>query len=237
MRLLLADNDPDYLASLQNLLEVEDYQVDVAASVDQAIALLAEERFDLALIDLRLIDENAGYDLSGLKVARAAGEAGVPCIMVTAFPSVEVVRQALRSQGLSPLALDVVPKDAGPVSLLDAIRSFRARLRDQSRHGSPARLVLDLERGLASLDGEPLSLSKLQYRLLAYLYERQGAVCTPQELFEAVYGEHIPGGQASADKRLEHLVTRLREKIEDDPSEPRYLITEHGRGLRLEPEG
>ena len=237
MRLLLADNDADYLASLQNLLEVEDYHVDVAANVEEAIALLAEERFDLALVDLRLTDDGADYDFSGLKVARVAGEAGVPCIIITAFPTVEATRQALRSRGLKPLALDLVPKLGGPAAILDAIRVVWDRPLEQTRKEAPGGLAIDLERGLASLDGDPLALSRLQYRLLAFLYERQGAVCTPVELFEAVYGERIPAGQASADKRLEHLVTRLREKIEDDPSEPRYLLTEHGRGFRLELEG
>ena len=65
------------------------------------------------------------------------------------------------------------------------------------------------------------------------IIEKQGAVCSPEELIKAVYDEDVPPGQSSADKRLERLVDRVREKIEDDPSKPRHLIRVHRRGFRL----
>ena len=97
-----------------------------------------------------------------------------------------------------------------------------------------AELEVDPARQVVRKNGEVLVLSRLQYTLLDYLYERQGAVCPADELIRVVYGEEVLPIEASADKRFERLIARLREKIEDDPSNPAHLLTVPGRGYRLE---
>jgi DNA-binding response OmpR family regulator len=231
-RLLLADNTSDYRRSLHSFLELEDYQVEEAASVEEAKEKLEAAPVDLALVDLRLTKDEDDYDISGLAVAKKATERGIPCIIITAFPSVEATRLALRSRGIEPpLALDFIPKASGPHAVLNAIEVVLSRHEEKERE--PGDLVVDLERGLAWYKGMPLDLSRQQYALLAYLYSKEGAVCSLEELLKAVYDEDVPPAQASADKRLERLVDRLRNKIEEDPSEPRYLIKVYGRGYRL----
>jgi len=231
-RLLLVDNSSDYRRSLRGFLELEDYQVEEATSVGEAKERLETFPVDLVLVDLRLTNDEDRYDISGLEVAKKAGEKGVPCIVITAFPSVETTRLALRSRGAAPLAVDFVPKVSGPQAVLDAIKAVLNRHEEGPREATHV-LALDLERGLAWCHGAPLELSRNQYALLAHLYQKEGAVCSAEELLKAVYDEDVPAGQASADKRLERLVDRLRKKIEEDPSEPRHLITVHGRGFRL----
>jgi DNA-binding response OmpR family regulator len=231
-RLLLADNASDYRRSLCSFLELEDYQVEEAASVKEAEEKLEVVPLDLALVDLRLTEDGDEYDISGLEVAKRAVEKGIVCIIITAFPSVEATRLALRSRGTEPLAVEFVPKTSGPHAVLNAIEVV-SRRREEGSEGTARALVVDLKRGLAWYKGATLDLSRHQYALLAYLYQREGAVCSPEELLKAVYDEDVPPGQASADKRLERLVDRLRKKIEEDPSEPRYLITVYGRGFRL----
>jgi len=226
-RVLLADNSSDYRDSLRTLLELEDYDVEEATSVEEATLKLQTARLDLALLDLRLTDDDDRHDFSGLEVAKLARELGVPCVVVTAFDTVEATRCALRSRGRAPLAVDLVPKRDGPEALLDGIAIVLAA------PNAPRAILVDLEQGLAWLRGEQLRLSKCQYALLAHLYRRGGAVCAPDELLKVVYEEDVPPGQASADKRLERLVNRLRQKIEVNPSEPRYLLKVHGRGYRL----
>jgi len=233
-RVLLVDNSADYRHSLLGLLGLEDYAVEEAGSVTEAKEKLLAGDFDLALVDLRLTDDEDNYDLSGLvEVARLAKEQEVPCIIITAFPTPETIRAALRSRGGEPLAEDLIPKSDSPQSILDTIKLVLQKHQEQSR---PRRqgLQIDLERGLVWLDGEELDLSRNQYDLLAYLYEKDGAVCSPEELLKAVYDEFVPPEQASADKRLESLVDRLRKKVEVDPSDPRRLITVYGRGFRLD---
>jgi DNA-binding response OmpR family regulator len=231
-QLLIADNNADYRRSLRSLLELEDYWVEEAPSVEEAKAKLEAVPLDLALVDLRLTDDNDQYDISGLEVAKKAGEEGVPCIVITAFESVEATRLALRSRGAEPLALDLVPKAGSPQAVLDAIEAVFRRSEKQSRILDD--LAVDLERGLVWRDGERVELSRQQYALLGYLYRNKGAVCSPVELLKAIYDEEVPADQASADKRLERLVDRLRRKIEEDPSNPRYLVTVHGRGFLLD---
>ena len=122
-------------------------------------------------------------------------------------------------------------KSGEPQAVIDAIAGF-------SRRSAPASNVTELEvdpaRQVVRKNGEALALSRYQYNLLAYLYEQQGAVCPADKLIQVVYGEKVSLNEASADKRFERLIARLREKIEDDPSHPIYLHTISGRGYRLE---
>jgi two-component system KDP operon response regulator KdpE len=233
-RVLLVDNSADYRHSLLSLLALKRYEVEEAGSVNEAKEKLLTQDLDLALVDLRLTDDEDDYDFSGLEVNELAGERGIPCIVITAFPTVEATRWALQSREKDPLALDLIPKSDSPQSILDTIRLVLHRHQEQFKPRRPG-LQVDLERSLVWLDGEELDLSRNQYDLLAYLYEKDGAVCSPEELLKTVYDESVPPEQASADKRLESLVDRLRKKIEADPSDPRRLITVYGRGFRLDP--
>lgn len=232
--LLLADNDDDYRRSLRSLLELQDYEVEEAASVQTALEQLDPLVVALALVDLCLTDLEGGYDISGLEVAKKASEAGIRCIIVTAFPSMETTRLALRSRGAEPLAVDYVMKANGPQAVLDAVEVvLRGGRKGKQQQPPSADLMIDLARGLVSHKGKSVDLSRQQYALLAYLYRKDGAVCSPAELLKAIYDEDVPPDKANADKRLMHLVERLKEKIKEDPSEPPYLLKVFGRGYRL----
>jgi DNA-binding response OmpR family regulator len=230
--LLLADNDPDYRHSLRALLELENWQVEDADSVKQALDKLEILLPDLMLVDLRLSNDKDDYDISGLEVAKKAVEKHISCIIITAFPSVDATRLALRRRGDIPLADDFVPKVAGPHAILDAINIVMSNSHEKSEKTSHE-LRIDLDQKLVWYKGEIVDLSKLQYTLLAYLSRKENIVCSPEELLKEVYGEDVPAEQAGLDRRLEHLVERLQEKIEDDPSKPRHLIKVPRRGVRF----
>jgi DNA-binding response OmpR family regulator len=230
--ILVADDEKHYRESLRQLLELEGYQVIEAASPEEARQKLETERLDLALLDLRFTDHKNERDISGLTMARLAADKKVRCIVITAYDTAEAARMALRSRGAEPLAEDFVPKRDGPQAVLDAIAVVLSRVNGPQEPAHP-RLEIDLDRRLAYLDGEPLRLSRLQYRLVAHLYEREGAVCSAQELVLAVYDEDATPAQANLDKRLERLVERVREKIEEEAHDPRLLVREYGRGYRL----
>jgi DNA-binding response OmpR family regulator len=231
-RLLLADNMQEYRQSVRSLLELEENEVEEASSVEDAIQILESGEIDLVLADLRLTDDTDAHDISGLKLAKIASEMRVPCLIMTAFPSVDTVRMALRSTDRESLALDFVPKTEGPHALLAAVKA--ALLQIQAEAGiASGDLVVDLKLRMVWCKGQALQLSRNQYALLAYLYENAGVVCSPEELMEAVYDEVLTPEQACADRRLERLVVRLRRKIGDDPKQPRWIVKEPRRGYRL----
>lgn len=230
--LLLVDNDPDYRRSLRALLELDNWQIEEADSVKQALDRLDVLEPDIILIDLRLSNDKDDFDISGLEVAKKATENHIPSIIISAFPSVDTTRLALRSRGSTPLADDFIPKAAGPQAVLDAIdivlKNSNSRLGKETTE-----LKIDLEQKLVWYEGELLDLSRYQYALLAYLSQKEGVVCSPEEILKEIYGEDIPAEQASFDRRLEHLVKRVQEKIEEDPSSPRHLLKVTRRGFRF----
>lgn len=231
-KMLLADNDSDYRRSLRVLLELDNWQVQEVDSVKQALDKLETLEFGIILIDLRLSNDKDDYDISGLEVAKKAAENHIPSIIISAFPSVDATRLALRSRGSTPLADDFVPKAAGPQAVLDAINVVLENSSSRLER-KPTEIKIDLEQKLVWYKGEQLDLSRYQYALLAYLSQKDGAVCSPEEILKEVYGDDIPAGQASFDRRLEHLVKRVQEKIEEDPSCPRHLIKVPRRGFRF----
>jgi len=231
-RILLADNLSDYRASLAPLLRLEGYEVEEADSVESALQKLETVSVDLALVDLRLTNDRDDNDVSGMEVAKHASEHDVPCIIVTLFDSTETARLALRARGADPsFADDYVPKKYGPQALLAAIADV---LRQRKENAVPSNLVVDAERGVVLLHGYPVKLSRLQFALLTHVYQKKGSVCTRKELVKAVYGEDVSETEANTDKRLERLIRRLREKIEEDPNAPQRLVSVQGLGIRLE---
>ncbi len=118
---LLADNDPDFVRARAELLEQRGIRVVAAANPFQARELLDKGGIDLAVLDIRLIDDDDEKDLSGLLLAKEACQS-IPKIFLTRFPSVEYVRSALRTQiDGSPLAVGFVDKAEDPEALVEAI--------------------------------------------------------------------------------------------------------------------
>lgn len=121
-KILMADNDPDFLETRREFLEKEGYEVVTASS-----PLDAQEKFqladiDLAIVDIRLLNDDDEKDVSGLELAKSI-ERPLPILILTGYPAVEYVRQALRFQvnGI-PTAHDFVIKEEGPKALLTAVR-------------------------------------------------------------------------------------------------------------------
>ncbi len=120
--ILFADNDPDFLRTRAEFLEQEGYRVIAAADPTEARRLLERGEIDLAILDIRLQDDDDERDTSGLTLAKQAARS-VPKLMLTGFPTVDAVREILRPQmdGL-PAAVEFVGKQEGPEVLIRAIR-------------------------------------------------------------------------------------------------------------------
>ncbi len=119
---LLADNDPDFLNTRAEFLKKAGYWVLKAYTLDQARQLLAEAHVHLAILDIRLVDDNDDKDTSGLTLAKEPAYRPVPKIILTGFPSVEAAREALKPQleGLPP-AVDFLDKKEGAEAMIQAV--------------------------------------------------------------------------------------------------------------------
>lgn len=151
LKVLLADNDCDFRQSLRIFLEIKGFIVQEAASVGEALQILEHMGVDTVLSDLRMEDDDNGSDISGLEIARMANKKQILCLILTAFPTIETTRLALRALGAKPLAVDYIPKANGPEAVLQAINRFRGlsilHLSDlHPRLTSEGCMLYDLER-------------------------------------------------------------------------------------------
>jgi DNA-binding response OmpR family regulator len=120
---LFADNDVNFLDTRAEFLESEGYRVLKAASLAEAEWLLREVRVHIAILDIRLIDDDDEKDVSGLTLAKAPDYRTIPKIILTGFPTYQAVRQALgQALGGLPPAVDFLAKQDGPEALIHAVR-------------------------------------------------------------------------------------------------------------------
>jgi DNA-binding response OmpR family regulator len=242
-RLLLVENDTQYRRSLAPLLQLEGYDVEEAETTGKAKAMLQTGHFDLALVDLRMAETDADHDneynMSGLDVAKSAREHDVPSIIVTAFPSVMAARMALRGRGDESLAEDFVAKADGPQAVLDAVgavleRIGKRRLSETSSVATTAPVLrIDTDKQLVYLHEQPLDLSEQQYELMQLFFLAEDHHLTCQKLMMAIWGEATTEPEAAMDKRLQNLIKRVREKLQDDGPEFKRIVKMRSRGYRL----
>jgi two-component system KDP operon response regulator KdpE len=232
-RILLVDNSAEYRRSVIGFLELEDYAVAEAGTLQQAVEMLGAKEFDLVLVDLRMRDDNDPNDMSGLEIAKFASEQRIPSIIVTAFPTVELARMALRSRGAEPFAKDLITKASGAQALLDSIRLTLAYVEPVPKKPAEKGLFIDPEKRLVRKDGVEVKVSPKQYDLLAELWRKDGGICSYAELFKAVYPGESSEFEIGRVTRIKKLVDRTKQKIEDKNSQSQYIETEFGRGYRL----
>ncbi|MCH9719888.1 MAG: response regulator transcription factor [Actinomycetia bacterium] len=218
-RILVVDDDPALAEMLTIVLRGEGYGVTVCRTGNEALEAIEQEEPAAVLLDVML------PGLNGVQVCqRIRAQGDTPVIMLTArSDTADVV------QGLEAGADDYVVKPFKPKELI-------ARLRAQMRPGQePSREIiklLDLEIDYSghtvTRSGEPISLTPLEFELLACLARQPWQVFSRDMLLRDVWGY-----QHSADTRLVNVhVQRLRGKIEIDPENPRYVITVRGVGYR-----
>lgn len=221
--ILLVDDEPSLVAVLQPVLGAAGYQVSVASDGNGASSLALSERPDVVLLDLGLPDMD-GKDV--IKRIRAASE--VPIIVISARH-----QEAEKITALDNGADDYVNKPFEIGELMARIRAATRRGKSlesepEAYRGGP--LEIDFVGRHVRLDGEPVRLSRKEYDLLRALALSAGQVVTHKRLLAAGWGS-----EGADSQYLRVYVGLLRQKIEEDPGDPRLLITEPGVGYRLTP--
>jgi DNA-binding response OmpR family regulator len=224
-RVLVVDDDPTVSDVVRRYLEREDFGVRLAGDGQQALDEYRRERPDLVVLDLML----PGID--GLEVCRRLRrqDPGLPIIMLTALG-----QESDRVIGLEIGADDYVTKPFSPRELVLRVQSVLRRTAPPPAADRPADLAdgelhVDVARRIATLRGRELALTVREFDLLVFLMRNPGRVLRRAELLEQVWGWTF-GDQSTVTVHMR----RLREKVEDDPAEPKRILTVWGVGYRYE---
>ena len=228
-QLLLVEDDDDIAVALRLHLEEAGYRLHREADGQRAMTAIDRQRWDLVLLDLML----PGAD--GWEVCRylRARHADVPVIMLSARSA-----EAHRVLGLELGADDYVAK---PFSMLELVARIRALLRriEQLRNGNSATAELrfgpfrlDTVRRELLRNGEAVSLTLREFDLLRFLLRHPGRPFTRAELLQRVWGPGFDGYEHTVNSHI----NRLRSRIEDDPRDPRRIVTVWGIGYRFDPD-
>lgn len=220
-KILLVEDDASIVENLTEYLAGEGYRVRSAPGQQAALELAAQERFDLVLLDVSLADGN------GFTVCRAIkADYHIPVIFLTASGD-----EYSTVAGFDVGADDYIAKPFRPRELLSRIKNV---LRLTGGAGAVIRLgdvEVDTVKGVATKNGRELNLSALEYRLLLVFLNNRGRVLSRNQLLDAIFAI---AGEFVNDNTLTVYIKRLREKLEDDPQEPRYIKTVRGLGYKVE---
>jgi DNA-binding response OmpR family regulator len=226
--IVVVEDEATVAAALRYNLEREGFRCLGAGDGARALELVATERPDLLLLDLML----PGID--GIEVCRRVrARSTVPIIILTARAD-----EVDRVVGLEVGADDYVTKPFSMRELLARVRAAlrRAELRRPEEPGLLAvapGLVLDPNRRTIMRDGQPVATKPKEFELLLFLARHPHQVFTRDQLLDRVWGYEFAGQTRTVDVH----VRWLREKIEPDPANPAYLLTNRGVGYRLESRG
>ena len=221
---LVVDDEEDIVHLMRDFLEAEGYTVLAASDGPAALHALATTRVDCVLLDIMM------PGLSGFDVVRRLRETSdVPVLFLTARQE-----DSDKIRGLGLGADDYVVKSATPGEVVARVKAVLRRYR--RGEGPPpevldfGRLVIDVRAREVRVDGRVVPLTAREFELLQLLAEHPRQVFTRDQLFERLWGDF-------GDRHTVTVhVARLRDKIEEDPAHPRYIVTVWGVGYRFEGE-
>jgi DNA-binding response OmpR family regulator len=226
--ILVVDDEPSISEVVALYLRREGFAVEIAADGEAALAMIARCRPDLLVLDLML----PGVD--GLTITRQVRSgAGLPIIMLTARGE-----EIDRILGLELGADDYMTKPFSPRELVARVKAVLRRSHpsaEAQRDAAMAPLTagalrIDPVARSVTLDGAPLSLTAREFDLLNFIARRPGQVFTREQLLDHVWGYTFASDMSTVTVHIR----RLREKIEDDPTTPRRLLTVWGVGYKFE---
>jgi DNA-binding response OmpR family regulator len=226
-RILVVEDDPSIRLGLEDTLRAKGYEVDVTSRGEEGATRAQSGRYDLVVLDIML------PDIDGFEVCRRIrtgprATARTPVIILSARGA-----ELDRVRGLEIGADDYVTKPFSLMELLARVASVLRRARGEI--AEPARLafgdlVIDFARQVATRGGARVELPSRAFAILRVFARRPGEVVTRQVLLDEAWGYDAYPNTRTVDN---HLV-KLRKAIEDEPERPRWLVTVHGAGYKLD---
>ena len=222
--ILIVEDDKYIVNFLSMSLKEEGYGYDTAGTLKEAISLFYANRPDVVLLDLGLPD---GDGMEALKNIREIAD--TPVIVVSARQEEQDKIQAL-DEG----ADDYVTK---PFYMGELLARIRASIRREEKRAaveetvfSKDTLTVDYEKRMVTVNGEEVHLTPIEYKILLLLIENRGKVLTQNYILREIWG-YSQGVEAGT---LRVFMATLRRKIEENPSEPKFILTEVGVGYRFQ---
>ncbi|MCB9077441.1 MAG: response regulator transcription factor [Anaerolineaceae bacterium] len=224
-KILVIDDDPALCQLISFTFSSQGFQVYSAATGSEGLRMFYEQRPDLIILDIMM------PEMDGWTVCTQIRQlSNVPIIVLTSLGSEQdIVR------GLECGAVDYVVKPFSPRVLVARARAnlrqvFQAAIPPKTTIFSDGYLTIDLVKRRVLVKNEPVKLSATEYRLLAYLVQNANQVLTTEQILENVWGLEY---RESSDY-VHVYISHLRRKIEADPKQPRYILTEYGIGYYFE---
>ena len=227
--ILIADDDRDILSIIETILQEDGYQTLTASDGEQAVMLVQKHAVQLLILDIMMPKMN------GLQAATQIRRlTNAPILMLSAKGE-----QSDRVIGLNMGADDYVTKPFTPMELLARVNSQLRRYRrfmeklgdkeENSRIHTIGGLEINEDNVEVTVDGEPVKMTPIEYKILLLLMKNPGRVFSAEEIYERVWNERA----INTDTIMVH-VRNIREKIELNPREPKYLKVVWGVGYKIE---
>ena len=221
-RVLIVEDEPNMLKGLKDNLEFEGYEVDGSDNGEDGLNKILGDNFDLIILDVMM------PKMSGFDVCKKAREKRIktPIILLTAKG--EEVDKVL---GLELGADDYVTK---PFSLRELLARVKAILRRSDKIDTTSEVINigKLEIHFATYnafeDGQQVQMSHKEFELLKFLWEHKNQNVSRDILLKEVWQQ-----EATTTRTIDNFIVRLRQKIENDPNNPRFILTVHGIGYKL----
>ena len=224
--ILVCDDEKDIVAALKIYLTAEGYQVLEAGTGREALDILDRERVDLVLMDIMM------PEMDGLSaVAKLREQSNIPVLFLTAKS--EDTDMIL---GLNIGGDDYITKPFNPVELIARVRSHLRRymklggVEQKQTTLQVGGIAVDDDSKQVTVDGEEVALTPLEYSILKFLMQSPGKVFSSAEIYRNVWKDTWTGSENTVAVHIRHL----REKLEIDPANPRYLKVVWGHGYKIE---
>ena len=219
-KILIAEDDSDIRELLTLYLESNNYKVSLASNGEEALAKLESDFFDLAIVDIMMPKMN-GYEL--IKKVRSFSD--IPIIITSA--------KSLDNDKI--LGIDIgadvyITKPFNPLEVVAYVKSLLKKKNVKLSDITIGELILDQEIYILKKQNEEISLTSVEYKILAKMMNNPGQVFTKSQLYEYVNGGYFKND----DNTMMVHISNLRSKIEDDPAHPKYIKTIRGVGYKIE---
>jgi two-component system response regulator RegX3 len=221
-RVLIVEDELELAELIQMYLHKEGVESEICRDAETALLSLSGDEYDLLVLDINLPGMD-GFEL----LQQIRPRISVPVIIVSARDADEDI-----IMGLGIGADEFVTKPFAPRVLVARIRALLRRSKSHSRQTiSFGPFILEPEGYYLSRDGERIMLSSKEFEVLRHLVKNAGRAMSPEEIFREVWGNRYGDSTSVA-----VYIRRIRKKIEDDPQQPHYVQTIHGKGYRFNPE-